>query len=346
MSMASMSRTTTMRRRLGALIAGAVALTAASVTTAEAAPRVPMEGRAAGLVRLGADTRPRSLSPGFLLDRGRYTTIEAPGATGETGVGGINNRGVIVGGARGGGQPDRGFLRDTRGRFTTIRYPGARSTLASKINDRGQVIGYFSLTADDPRAEGLTGFLLDRGRYTKIAYPGALITTADGINNRGQVVGEYQDAAGRYHGYVWQRGRFRTIDAPGAAATQLLDINNRGQLVGVRAEPDGTVRGFVLERGRFTVFAAPDAGVTAPYDINNRGQIVGFTASGLAADAAQGFLLAEGVKGPFTPIRFPGAPSTLALGLNDRGQITGVYNNPNPPPSPPPATTPPMARMA
>ena len=255
MSMASMSRTTTMRRRLGALIAGAMALTAASVATAGAAPRVPMEGRAAGLVRLGADTRPRSLSPGFLLDRGRYTTIEAPGATGETGVGGINNRGVIVGGARGGGRPDRGFMRDTRGRFTAIRYPGARSTLASKINDRGQ-------------------------------------------------------------------------------------------LVSVRAEPDGTVRGFVLERGRFTVFAAPGAGVTVPFDINNRGQIVGFTGSDLAADAAQGFLLAKGAKGPFTPIRFPGAPSTLALGLNDRGQITGVYNNPNPPPSPPPATTPPMARMA
>jgi probable HAF family extracellular repeat protein len=338
---------TNLRRRLRLAVAGAAVLTALTVATAAASPPTPRGAATAmGAARLGADTRPRSLSPGFLLDRGRYTTIEAPGATGETGVRGINNRGVIVGGARGGGRPDRGFLRDTRGRFTAIRYPGARSTLASKINDRGQVIGYFSLTADDPRAEGLTGFLLDRGRYTKIAYPGALITTADGINNRGQVVGQYQDATGRYHGYVWQRGRFQTIDAPGAVGTQLLDINDRGQLVGARAEPDGTVRGFVLERGRFTVFAAPAAGVTAPFDINNRGQIVGFTASGLAADAAQGFLLAEAVKGPFTPVRFPGAPSTLALGLNDRGQITGVYNNPNPPPRPPRRGIPPMGRMA
>jgi probable HAF family extracellular repeat protein len=324
--------------RLRLAVAGAVVLTTLTMAPAGAA-LAPAGG--------GVGTLPRSPSPGFLLDRGRYTTIEAPGASVETGAGGINNRGVIVGGARGGGRPDRGFLRDTRGRFTTIRYPGARSTLASKINDRGQVIGYFSLTADDPRAEGLTGFLLDRGRYTRIAYPGALITTADGINNRGQVVGEYQDAAGRYHGYLWQRGRFQTIDAPGAVATQLFDINDRGQIAGVRLEPDGTTgRGFVLERGRFTVFAAPGAGVTVPVDINNRGRIVGFTAGGLAAGAAQGFLLAKGVNGPFTPIRFPGAPSTLALGLNDRGQITGVYNNPNPAPGPRRSGTPPTGRMA
>jgi hypothetical protein len=107
-----------------------------------------------GAARLGADIRPRSPSPGFLLDRGRYTTIEAPGATEETAAGGINNRGRIVGGARGDGRPDRGFLRDVRGRYTTIKYPGARSTLAQSINDRGQVTGYFSLIADDPRAEG------------------------------------------------------------------------------------------------------------------------------------------------------------------------------------------------
>jgi uncharacterized membrane protein len=330
----------TLGHRLGVLIAGVVVATSLTATTAAAAPTT-MEVSGSRTA-----TTPRSPSPGFLLDRGRYTTIEAPGATEETGAGGINNRGVIVGGARGGGRPDRGSLRDARRRYSTFRFPGARSTLAAKINDRGQLTGYYSNTTDDPRdGADLAGFLRDaRGRYTRIAVPGARTTTAVGINNHGRVVGEYQDAAGRIHGYVWERGRFQSIDAPGAVATTLTDINDRGQMVGGRQEPDGTIRGFVLERGRFRFFAAPGAGVTAPFDINNRGQVVGFTASDLAAPA-QGFLLARGVNGPFTPISFPGALSTLAFGLNDRGQVTGTYNNPNAAPGPPPATTPPMGRM-
>ena len=209
-----------------------------------------------------ADARPRSLTPGFLLDRGRYTTLEVPGATVETAPSGINNRGMIVGTARGGGSPDRGFLRDPRGRYTTFRFPGARSTLAQKLNDRGQITGYYSNTADDPR-EDPTGFLRDRGRYTRIAVPGALTTTAVGINNRSQVVGQYQDADRRYHGYVWERGRITTIDVPGAAATSLVDINDRGQILGAYADDltqrPGTFHGFVLDRGRLRTFDAPPA---------------------------------------------------------------------------------------
>ena len=298
-------------RRLCVAVVGAVTITALSTATAAA-------------VAPPGDSGPRSPAPGFLLDRGRYTTLEVPGATVETGAGGIDNRGQIVGGARGGGSPDRGFLRDVRGRYRTFRFPGARSTLAQKINDRGQITGYYSNTTDDPR-ENPTGFLLDRGRYTRIAVPGALTTTAVGVNNRGQVVGQYQDANHRFHGYVWERGRFTTIDAPGAVGTSLFDINDRGQLVGARLESDGTFRGFLLERDRFTTFAAPGATITVPGDISNRGQIVGFTSTDGAT--ARGFLLARGVNGPFTPVSFPGAPSTLAFGLNDRGQITGTYSN-------------------
>jgi probable HAF family extracellular repeat protein len=264
-----------------------------------------------------------------------------PGATGETGAVGINNLGQIVGAARGDvGTPDRGFLRDVRGRYTTFRFPGSRSTGAQKINDRGQITGSYSNTADDPR-ENPTGFLRDaRGRYTRIAVPGALTTTAVGVNNRGQVVGQYQTPDGRFHGYVWERGRITTIDVPGAAGTSLVDINDRGQLLGGYADDQsmrpGTFHGFVLDRGRLRTFDGPAGTLLLPADLNNRGQIVGSTITG-ATDAdptARGFLLARGVSGPFTPISVPGAPDTLAIGLNDRGQITGTYNNPNPPTQP------------
>jgi uncharacterized membrane protein len=126
------------------------------------------------------------------------------------------------------------------------------------------------------------------------------------------------------------------------ALTTATGINDREQIVGYYLDAGGTLHGFLRDKkGVVTTIDHPDAPLgTVALDINNRGQIVGATASDLAAEVGQGFLLARGVDGPFTPISFPGAPSTVAFGLNDRGQITGTYNNPSATPS-----TPPMGRM-
>ena len=56
----------------------------------------------------------------------------------------INDRGQIVGQSI--RDPAdlttlRGFLRDARGRFTTISRPGAAATVAFGINNRGQIVG-------------------------------------------------------------------------------------------------------------------------------------------------------------------------------------------------------------
>ena len=92
--MASPARTK-LGRRLCLAVAGAAVLTALTTATAAASPPTPMG--------VQADAGPRSLTPGFLLERGRYTTLEVPGATVETAPGGINDRGQIVGVA---GNPD------------------------------------------------------------------------------------------------------------------------------------------------------------------------------------------------------------------------------------------------
>jgi probable HAF family extracellular repeat protein len=277
-----------------------------------------------------ASPTPQSQIPGFLLDRGRYTTIEIRNARVETAPLGINDRGDIAG-AYDDGKGDHGFMRDRRGRIITIDVPGARGTTAQKINNRGQITGVYSETSPDTQDLNALarGFLLDRGKFTRID---AVQTRAVGINNRGQVVGEYTDAAGMVHGFLWDKGQFTTIDVPGAAGTSAVDINDRGQIVGVHADdPIGAtgLHGFLLNRGVYTTFVAPDALVTQPFDINNRGQIVGNAINDLAGTTPRAFMLAEGVEGDFTPIDFPGAPSTAAFGLNDRGQITGTYVNPN-----------------
>lgn len=363
------STRTTLRRRLGVLIAGAVALTALSAGTAEAATPAPMAGQTVGLMgldagdpgsgqgarlraRTGASTSPRTPIPGFLLERGRYTRFDAPGAGGGTSPNGINNRGVIVGDYL---EDDadatyHGFPRDARGRFTTIDLPGAKATVASRINDRGQIVGrYYQTTPFRGPDARFRGFLLDRGKVTRIDVPGAAQTQAVGINNLGQVVGEYQTPDGSYHGFLWHKRRFTTIDLPGAAGTSLVDINDRGQILGLSLDSAGRFHGLLLDQGRFTNFDAPGVTFTVPRDLNNRGQIAGFTLAPTEADplaGAQGFLLAKGVKGPFTPIDVPGAPRSAAYGLNDGGAIVGQYENTAATPSPQPTAAMPMGRMA
>jgi probable HAF family extracellular repeat protein len=277
-----------------------------------------------------ADTRPRTAVPGFLLDRGRFVKFDAPGAQLETAPLGINNRGRVVGNYIDADTdaPYHGFMRDRRGRFTTIDIAGAKATVASKINDQGQIVGRYYESAPFRPPDGRPrGFLLDHGRLTRIDFPGAVFTQAVGINNRGHVVGEYLDRAGVFHGFLWKRGRFTTIDFPGAAATSLVDVNDRGQIIGIKLDADGAVHGFLLRDGDFTILDAPSAPYTFPRDINNRGQIAGFTLVDLDLTGARGFLLARGAKGPFTPIDVPGAPRNLVFGLNDRRQLVGTYEN-------------------
>ena len=354
---------TNLARRLRLAVAGAVVVTALTVTGAGASVPTSMGGADARLGRLGAgvspttsrpadsSTRPRTPIPGFLLDRGRITKFDAPQASGETAPSSINNHGQIVGAYVDADVTYHGFLRDKAGRFTTIDIPGAKGTSLYRINDRGQLVGRYSQThanIQDPNAIQ-RGFLLDHGKLTRIDVPGAAETQAVGINNRGQIVGEYQQPTGVFHGFLWHKGRFTTIDKPGAATTSLIDINDRGQILGAYAGDDGVLHNFLLDRGRYTSFDAPGVPVTWARDLNNRGQVAGFTLAPTEEDplaGARGFVLAKGVKGPFTPIDVPGAPRNVVFGLNDRGAIAGAYENTAAQPTPQPTPTPPMGRMA
>jgi probable HAF family extracellular repeat protein len=254
---------------------------------------------------------------------------------------GINDRGDVTGEYI---RPDResGFVRDRRGRLMTFDVPGARGTEAAKVNDRGEIVGRYS--DDTPFVDDSTrvrGYIRYRGETTTLDAPGAVHTLPTGINDRGHVVGHYVDTGGTTHGFVWRDGRFTTLDVPGASAPTPVDINDRGDVVGVYLDAAGAPHGFLLSNGRYRSIAAPGAGTTVPFGINDRGQIVGYTADDLNQKGARGFLLADGIDGPFTPVDFPGAPKSVALGINDGGQIVGLHENPDltpgrPEPSPPP----------
>jgi probable HAF family extracellular repeat protein len=308
--------------RAGATVAAALVAVASLTTTW--AP-----------VGASAADRARSATPGFVLSKGRYREFEAPSPRVELFPSGINDRGYVTGEYI---RPDResGFVRDRRGRISTFDVPGARGTEAVKLNDRRQIVGRYS--EDTPFVDDsarVRGYIRHRGRITRIDAPGAAHTLPSGINDRGHVVGYYVDAAGTTHGFVWRDGRFTTLDVPGATAPTPVDINDRGDVVGVYLDAAGAPKGFLFSGGRYSTIAAPGAPTTIPFGINDRGQIVGYTAEDLSQTGARGFLLANGVDGPFAPVNFPGAPRSVALGISDRGDIVGVHENPDLTPSPP-----------
>ena len=110
---------------------------------------------------------------GFLLSGGTYTTFDFPGNI--TSAYAINNTGQIVGAYQLTGNtnatPQHGFLL-SGGAFTSIDVPGATQTLATGINDAGQIVGQYN------DATGTHGFLLNGGVFTTINVPGETGTIA------------------------------------------------------------------------------------------------------------------------------------------------------------------------
>jgi uncharacterized membrane protein len=272
----------------------------------------------------------RTPSPAFVLDRGRFTTFDAPGAVVETAATGIDDAGRIVGGYVDADRRSHGYVRDRKGRFTVIDVPWASTantsalvnfpgSAATDVNDRRQLVGTY--TGRDGKARG---YLLERGRLTRVDVAGAFETVPFGTGNRRDVVGTYVAADGRLHGFLRDRlGTVETIDVPGAEGTVVLDVNNRRQVAGTFADADGGSHGFVLDDGRVTRLDFPGTtGKTGATGIDAFGRIVGQYVDDTGA--AHGFL--RDSRGRFTTIDVPGAAGrTAPVHPNDLGQIVGSF---------------------
>jgi uncharacterized membrane protein len=134
---------------------------------------------------VGNYTDGNDVQHGYILAKGRVTTIDHPRATDApnltaTRVVGINDRGQLVGSYG----DDRGIIRAwawKRGRFITIHPRFGLQSEASQIDNHGRIVGRYI----DP---DLRSFLLERGKYTRIDVPNRCDTAALDINDRGQIL--------------------------------------------------------------------------------------------------------------------------------------------------------------
>jgi probable HAF family extracellular repeat protein len=178
-----------------------------------------------------------------------YTDPKTPHMTGAVNqLLGISNAGIAV-----------GFYNDAQGhshayqvnqatsKFTAIKVPGATSTVATGINNNGDVVGFFTA------ADGTTsGFLIRPGNHlTAYQFPGGSDTQALGINASNQIVGSYLDGAGVMHGFVLSKplgpvSHWQSIDDPnGVGSTVVNGINNAGDLVGFYTDAAGNTDGML-----------------------------------------------------------------------------------------------------
>ena len=135
---------------------------------------------------------------GYILKKGVIVPLDAPDAR-DTAAFGINARGDVAGNwDTNPWTTGHGFVV-SKGHFRTFDAPDAApdSTAGFGINDRGQVVGFY--TDLDGKAHG---FLATETRFTTIDVPGAVWTSAQGINSDGHIVGQYGGADGRLHGFV------------------------------------------------------------------------------------------------------------------------------------------------
>ena len=157
------------------------------------------------------------------------------GGVSPEGVGGINDRGWIVGGYSTGG-PFGAFL-DTGRTFTPITLPSTKSGFAiagTGVNNGGTVVGIYNFGG----IEYDRGFIYRNGKFTFIdELPGLTggVVHPQGVSNNGTIVGWGATRSNRnqQHGFVRSaRGQITIFDYPVAFGTFLTGINDEGVIVG------------------------------------------------------------------------------------------------------------------
>lgn len=270
-----------------------------------------------------------------------FTTIDAPGAGNQSGLGtsaeDINAGGDIAGSFTDSNEIYHGFTRNAAGVLTAFDAPGVGSqagdaTQGFGINSVGTVAGFFF--SDSQHFEH--GYIrATDGSFTVFDPPGSLGTTAQSINDTGTVAGGFNDPNG-FHGFVRASdGTITTFDVPGFASSQVeflmsSRINAGGAVVGFFLDSDIASHGFLRAAdGTVTVLDAPGAGAVAgtgtqATDINASGVVVGGL-SGVAAGPSHSFLrAADGTYTVFDPPE-AGSKGSTARGINDSGAIIGTY---------------------
>jgi hypothetical protein len=206
-------------------------------------------------------------------------------------------------------------------RYTSINYPGSRTTVASGINNNGVIVGSYIDTNNKNH-----GFVYRKGMYVRIDVPNATQTFANGINDYGDIVGTYSlpgtaSKPANSFGFLLRAGAFKRIACPGAQFTSASGVNKSGVIVG-GCETASGFQGYVYAAGKFRYVNAPTVGSadTQLNGISNTGELAGQVFSG---DNNRGFWI---LGSDFDFLRPYLDRDNVVESVNGRGDIAGCFN--------------------
>ena len=207
-----------------------------------------------------SDTAATGHHHGFLWQNGRMTDLGTLGGWTSDPVA-INDHGQIVGQSTTRGGTVHALLGEAflwqDGKMTDLgplpSHPVCHHklavlcesihTVATAINDRGQVVGYSAGAGDNEHA-----FLWEKGKMTDLGTLGGIWSTAADINDRGEIVGSSASAVDPFsEAFVWKSGRM--VDLGMGAA---ISIDQTGKaIIGYREVGTLYRNGSFSTRGGF-----------------------------------------------------------------------------------------------
>lgn len=205
--------------------------------------------------------------------------------------------------------------------FRTVEVRTAKRTVASGIDDGGQIVGYYDDSA------GTHGFVLRDDRFATIDFPGAVFTIALGIGAHGEIVGTYRmrgEPTVNFHGFLRTGdGRFERIDSPPHKNTIAQRILPDGTILGCRHDDDfgASMKGAVLSGHNYSetqALASMHNGATP--DLR---RIVGLY-NYSPGDRSAAYVIDDG---KFKPLVVPGSSATSAWDVNPAGDVVGSYRD-------------------
>jgi probable HAF family extracellular repeat protein len=187
----------------------------------------------------------------FLWEKGEMIDLGSLGGTIGS-VGGLNNRGQIIGNSNLPGDVNfHGFLWD-HGTLTDVGTLGGTFSSANALNEEGHIAGLSTIAGDQIGHAFLwkAGVMTDLG--TLPGFPDSSCTGAFGINSRDQVVGQGGLCGDpEPHAFLWENGDMVDVNSlvpPGTNLTlvEIEQINDSGEMFGIGTLPDGNNRAFLL----------------------------------------------------------------------------------------------------
>lgn len=267
---------------------------------------------------------------------------------------GMNDQGVVAGNVT--GEEDGAYLLEfsravvwRRGKMTPLPLMRNMETVASGINNKGEIAGYGFEQTNDALANTDRAFLFRKGKITEIGRGMAVC-----LNDHSQVLVQWSDPSafrlyakdkGQMVGtpvsdtYLWDKGARRPIAVPQGYGNfeTFAGINNRGEFAGQistghlsRYFGSTINRAFVWRHGKTRVLGTLGGEASQALGINNSGQVVGKADVG-PPDAhrnenTHAFLWQNGHMHDLNG--FVSARSGWVLysanGLNDKGCIVGT----------------------